>query len=177
MSRFTRQQRAFGRGQQSGFSLIEVMIAVVILSLGLLGMALLQTTALRSGQSANHRTQAIILAYEMMDMIRANRNQAAAYTFINPGQFNGDGRTGICAPNAALPAVRWQADAIAWRCSIRRTLPGANADVVIVNAVAGAGGVPPIPGSATVTINWVDDRTVAAGAAGQMATITVQSGI
>lgn len=57
---------------QAGFSLLEVMIAVLVLSLGLLGLAALQGYSLQNNQSANHRTHASNLAYELIDSIRAN---------------------------------------------------------------------------------------------------------
>jgi len=58
--------------RQSGFSLLEVLIAVLVLAIGLLGLAALQTTVLRSNHSANLRTQATLLAYDMTDRLRAN---------------------------------------------------------------------------------------------------------
>ncbi|HSH29207.1 MAG TPA: type IV pilus modification protein PilV [Thiohalobacter sp.] len=61
------------RRPQHGFTLIELLIAVVVLSIGLLGLAALQAQALRNNQSAYHRTQATILAYDMIDRARANR--------------------------------------------------------------------------------------------------------
>ncbi|HAI47282.1 MAG TPA: type IV pilus modification protein PilV [Stenotrophomonas sp.] len=66
--------------QQGGFTLLEVLIAVVVLAFGLLGFALLQTTSVRFVQSANYRTQATNLAYDMTEQMRSNRFQAAWYT-------------------------------------------------------------------------------------------------
>lgn len=60
-------------GPQHGFTMIELLIAVVVLSIGLLGLAALQAQSLRNNQSAYHRTQATILAYDMIDRARANR--------------------------------------------------------------------------------------------------------
>lgn len=57
-----------------GFTLIEVMVAFFILAVGLLGMAALLTTSVRSNQSAYYRTQAAYLAEDMADRIRANRD-------------------------------------------------------------------------------------------------------
>lgn len=61
-----------------GFSLIEVLVALLVLSVGLLGLAALQTVALKSNHSAYHRSQATFLAYDMLDRMRANRNAAMA---------------------------------------------------------------------------------------------------
>lgn len=62
-----------------GFTLIEVMVAVLVLALGLLGFALLQTMNVRFTQSANYRTQATNLAYEVLDQIRVNRLSGHEY--------------------------------------------------------------------------------------------------
>jgi type IV pilus assembly protein PilV len=57
----------------SGFSMIEVLVAVLILAIGLLGVAAIQTTALKNNNSALQRSEATMLAYFMMDAMRANR--------------------------------------------------------------------------------------------------------
>ncbi|HID48830.1 MAG TPA: type IV pilus modification protein PilV, partial [Chromatiales bacterium] len=61
-----------------GFTLLEVMIALVIFSIGLLGLAGLQARGLQSNTTAQYRTTAMILAYDMADRIRANSTGVAA---------------------------------------------------------------------------------------------------
>jgi type IV pilus assembly protein PilV len=61
-----------------GFTLIEVLVAVLVLSVGLLGLAGLQATSLRSNHSAYLRTQALILTYDLIDRMRANRDVAVS---------------------------------------------------------------------------------------------------
>ncbi|MET0048914.1 MAG: type IV pilus modification protein PilV [Sedimenticola sp.] len=58
--------------RQKGFSLVEVLVSVLVLSVGLLGLAGLQGTVLRSTHSAYLRSQAAILAGDMVDRMRAN---------------------------------------------------------------------------------------------------------
>jgi type IV pilus assembly protein PilV len=70
--RGTPAQRAAGRG----VGLIEVLIAVLVLSIGLLGVAGLQARALKNAQSAYERSQAVALTYLMLDAMRANVDQA-----------------------------------------------------------------------------------------------------
>ena len=60
-----------GREQQ-GFGMIEVLIAVFVLTIGMLGIAAMQVTALRSVHVGELRTQAAILAYDMADRMRGN---------------------------------------------------------------------------------------------------------
>ena len=62
----------------NGFTLLEVMIALLILSIGLLGLAALQATSLKINHGALLRTQATFLTYDMMDRLRANRTAALA---------------------------------------------------------------------------------------------------
>ena len=66
--------------RQSGISLIEVMVSVLILSIGLLGIAAMQATALRNGQSSLERSQAVVQSYSILDTIRADRDNVASYT-------------------------------------------------------------------------------------------------
>lgn len=58
----------------SGFSLIEVLVALAVLSIGLLGLAALQTTGLKFNHQSYERTQAVLQSYDMIDRIRANRS-------------------------------------------------------------------------------------------------------
>lgn len=69
------------QGLQRGVSLLEVMIAVVILSFGLLGLAGLQVTSLRNNQSAMERSLAVIHSYSIIDAMRADRRNAMAGAF------------------------------------------------------------------------------------------------
>ena len=61
------------RRVQSGSSLFEVMIAVLVLSTGMLGVAAMQSTSLRNSQSAFQRSQAVVLTYAISDAMRANQ--------------------------------------------------------------------------------------------------------
>jgi len=60
------------RKQQSGFTLIEVLVSVLVLSIGLVGVAALQGVSLKNTQSAFMRSQATALAYDVADRMRAN---------------------------------------------------------------------------------------------------------
>jgi type IV pilus assembly protein PilV len=58
--------------QSKGFTLVEVLVAMVIMAIGLLGLAGLQTLSLKDNQDAYLYSQATALAYEMSDRIKAN---------------------------------------------------------------------------------------------------------
>ena len=64
---------------QSGFTMVEVMVALVVLAVGLLGIAALLLKSLQSGRTATYRTQAVNLAADLADRIRANRTAQADY--------------------------------------------------------------------------------------------------
>lgn len=77
---------------QRGATLIEILIAVLILSLGLLSMAALQTRALQGNQSSVQRSQAVMLANYMMDAMRIDRVNAQGLNY-NTGGFQCSGAT------------------------------------------------------------------------------------
>lgn len=62
------------RIQIRGFSLIEVLVALAVLSIGLLGLAALQTTGLKFSHQSYERTQATLQAYDIIDRIRTNKS-------------------------------------------------------------------------------------------------------
>lgn len=67
---------AFTRTREAGFLLIEVMVAVVVLAIGLLGVSALQIGIQKSNHSALQRSKATMLGYYMMDAMRANKGAA-----------------------------------------------------------------------------------------------------
>ncbi len=81
---------------QRGAGLIEVLVSVVILAIGLLGMAGLQASALRGNQSSYARSQAVMLSYYMLDMMRADRARALL------GDYNTDNNA---TPDAVLTPI------------------------------------------------------------------------
>lgn len=127
---------------QSGFSLLEVLIALLVLAFGLLGFALLQTMSVRFTQSADHRTQATNLVYELLDQIRSNRSQAADYV----GSF--DGSVGACQPatGTGVTPAQYLGN---WECRMYKAL-GEGASAVISRT----------GDQIEVTVSWGDERWV-----------------
>jgi type IV pilus assembly protein PilV len=68
--------RFFSQTNEQGFTLIEVLVALVILSVGLIGLAALQTGGLRNNNSALIRSRAVLAAEDILDRMRANRADA-----------------------------------------------------------------------------------------------------
>jgi type IV pilus assembly protein PilV len=81
------------RSGQSGTSLLEVLIAVLILAVGMLGMAALQAVTLKNSNSSTARSQAVMQTYSLFDRMRLNRNIAMA------GGYNVDWSCAAAADN------------------------------------------------------------------------------
>lgn len=69
--------------KHSGFTLIEVLVAALVLGIGVLGLATTMLLGLKSNQSAYFRSQASAAAYDMADRIRLNRAAAVAGSYNN----------------------------------------------------------------------------------------------
>ncbi|WP_083900560.1 type IV pilus modification protein PilV [Thiolinea disciformis] len=72
---------------QSGLSLLEVLIAVVVLSAGLLGLAGLQVAGLKSSQNTTAQQQATLAVYNLLEKMRANRQAAIAGSYSSPTPY------------------------------------------------------------------------------------------
>jgi type IV pilus assembly protein PilV len=115
------------RQRIAGFSIVEVLVALVVLSIGMLGIAALYVESLRAGRSAVYRTQAVNLASDMADRIRANRNAQNAYALAAAATPTEQG----CSPTpdddtpvACTPGDLAQDDMARWRAAIADQLPG-----------------------------------------------------
>lgn len=83
------------RNDQSGLSMIEVLVTIVILMVGLLGLAGLMTQGMRSEMESYQRVQALILLQDMMGRINTNRVNAASYVANDIGILT-DGQPAAC---------------------------------------------------------------------------------
>lgn len=92
-------------GRTGGFTLVEVLVALLVLSLGVLGIAGLQATSLRNKNNAYLRTQANILAYDIVDRMRANRSAVLSSSYnISLGA------TPTGSSTAATDLSQWKSD-------------------------------------------------------------------
>lgn len=131
-----------------GFTLIEVLVSLVVLAVGLLGLAMLQTTNLRLAQSANERTIATNLAYELMDDIRMNRLVAAQYSGSVKGS---DAPTGACnqASQTSTPATQRNE----FGCKMAKALGSTSLATIEVTGDPDKGE----PQKVTVIMSWDDE--------------------
>ena len=114
-----------------GFSLIEVLIAVVVLAIGLLGMASLMLTSMQSNQNAAERSAATVLSYDLIERMRGNPDQIALYvgnigdpsSLLNPCD-----EADAC--NGGMNAAELAGfDVLTWSNQLQANLPGATATV------------------------------------------------
>lgn len=126
--------------RQRGSSLIEVLVSVLILSVGLLGLAALQLNSMKANQTATIRSHATFLAYEMGDRMRAARGDAQAgfYTLAVGAELPCNPTTSDCLP--------FQRDLAEWRENLARQLPD------------GDGGVQMNGDQFTVIVQWSEER-------------------
>jgi type IV pilus assembly protein PilV len=99
----TSQMKISAPRRMSGMTLIEVLVAVIVISVGMLGIAALQMSTLKTNQESFGRTQASVLAADILDRMRANQIQllANAYNVAANG-------TGTAATTAGVDLVDWQ---------------------------------------------------------------------
>ncbi len=136
--------RSIRARQAGGFTLLEVLVAIIVLAFGLLGFALLQTMNVRFVQSANYRTQATNLAYDLTEQMRSNRYQAAWYTAAS---FEAGSKTAEKACTADTGDVAIAAKIERWQCQVVKALgDDAGAEVTYKGGVV------------NVAITWGDQR-------------------
>jgi type IV pilus assembly protein PilV len=148
--------------QQQGFTMVEVLIAVLVMAIGLLGLAGLQLTSLQSNQSAYHRSLATMAAMEIADRMLANGGQLASY------------ETGLGAPSSASscvgsscgPSSMASYDLAQWKCSLGKHNNDGTCQALGVTGELPEGDgqiVDDGTGQYTITIMWDDERTGATG--------------
>jgi type IV pilus assembly protein PilV len=135
------------RKSSAGFTLLEVLVSIVVLAFGLMGLAGLMTVGLKSNHSAYMRSQATVLATDIMDRIRANR-QAAMLNRYN---------LALGATPGSADAIA-QADLTAWKAAIEQALPSGQGSVNVAAQTKTIGGVNVNIPVLTVQIQWDDSR-------------------
>jgi type IV pilus assembly protein PilV len=137
------------RNAQRGFSLVEVLVALLIVSIGLLGIVALQSMALRNTGSSMERSQAVIQTYSYLDVLRANREKAIISEL--------DIEVMRCDPEFLEPSQVAQRQ---WLAQLHETLgPGACGQVDCDGN-----------GRCVITVQWDDSR--AEGGSGEQRLVT-----
>ena len=132
--------------QQHGFSLVEVLIALIIMSVGMLGIAGLFVQSLQAGRTSMFRHQAVTLAGDVADRIRANPRAGIAYAGFG-ADHNCVGQ-GVNCSEAQMAAN----DILIWDQEALDSLPNGDVIVAFDDAVS-----PPLY---TITVQWTEPGEV-----------------
>ena len=111
-------------GAQRGATLVEVLVALLVLSIGLLGVAALQVSALQTNQGAHVRSQASVLTYDIADRMRANRAVALA------GGYN------VLYTVTPSGGALNELDLQNWKAALTNTLPTGQGEISLVGNIA-----------------------------------------
>ena len=128
-----------------GFSLLEVLVTLVLVAIGLLGVAGMQVAAIRLADAADVRSKGSTFIDDIAERIRTNPNNAAAYAVS---------LTGSVSSGAAA------ADITAWKASIAQALPNGQGSITVTQD----GGCPPVTASfracnlVTIVVQWSEIR-------------------
>jgi len=125
--------------RQSGFTLLEVLVAILVLSIGLLGLAGLMASSIRNNHSAYQRTQATWLAYDMIDRMRVNR----ANSIASANNYN----IAIGTASSSSSGLAGT-DVTDWKTTLANALPAGDGSVAVNSATR----------AVTVIVQWNDSR-------------------
>lgn len=178
------------RHRADGFSLVEVLVSIVVLSFGLLGMVGMQAAALQSNREARTQSSGVTMARELADAIRGNKNEGIKLPPNNP--YVGSFSTPLTATTASyclnvatgtIPCTNAadiaSAQMTEWLTRVDAELPGARVDICFDSAPFDANGLPRWICNATggilvIKIGWTKgstDKSKTGNAALERATI------
>lgn len=163
---------------QRGFTLLEVLIAIVIVSIGLLGVAAMQASTLKTAGGSKYRSAAITLSSDMADRLRANLegvmegNFAVGTGYNRPRTALGDAAYNTpdpaCRSSGCTPAAMALDDLAGWQERLAASLPRGTGVVCIDS---GSGGLPTFDGTTldpkcdglgtmfAIKVFWLDNRS------------------
>lgn len=152
------QQYKNTASKQHGFSLIEALVAFLILSVGMLGIASLQIISLKAGRTATMRTVAVIKSEEILERIRNNQTALdpatpASYVVLagDPGVDSGCGNS--ASLTVCTVAQMAKDDIFNWKKELRNSLPNNSNTTASIEVLAKTPGTLPTA-TVTVTISW-----------------------
>jgi type IV pilus assembly protein PilV len=124
-----------------GFTLIEVMVALTVVSIGMLGIASLYTQALGAARTTQYRSQATNLLTDMADRIRGNRLGGIAYAGIAA-----DNNCDLSGGATCTPPQMAAHDLFTWGAQVNALLPAGAWNVARNGAT--------LPPTFTITVQW-----------------------
>lgn len=146
--------------KSTGFSLIEVMIAVLVMSLGLLGVASTLILAMHSASSNYLHQQAVQYSYGIADRMRSNfqvaSDPSAANPYVTAISASAGSAPGTNCASSTCNATQMAAyDVWQWKTALQNSLPGGRGAVAVSSAGVNLTQV-------TITLQWSDQPAQAA---------------
>lgn len=145
----------------SGMSLVESLVALVVLSVGMLGVAGLMLTGISSNRSALYRTQAVNLVGDMADRIRANTTARDAYDTL---RYGGNPALRGCAATSAAAGSNCTLDELAeddlarWIAAVRAALPPYRGEAAAAEVTFLRAGFVGQPDTYRIRVGWHEPR-------------------
>lgn len=139
-----RHKLAQTNAQQKGFSMVEVLIASIIIAFGILGVISLQLSELRNTRNALVHSQATMLIADITETIRANAAQFESYATLSAEDND-------CKSAACTQADIVESDLFNWTDRLTKTLPSGRGIISASAAVM------------TISIHWQEGNTGATG--------------
>ncbi len=130
-----------------GFMMIETLVAVIVLAIGLLGMASMQVVSLKNNNSAYTRTQATYLAYDIIDRIRNNPGADYSLAITATPAVNDCSFTVATSTLNCTETELANYDKTIWITDIANTLPGGDGGITVTGG-----------NTYTITIRWLDKQ-------------------
>lgn len=131
------------KARNTGFSLVEVLIALVVMSVGMLGIAGLYVQSLQAGRTSMFRHHAVTIVGDVADRIRANPTAGIAYTAAVGADNNC-----IAGGIDCNPVQMASTDILLWKNQAAGALPTGDVAIVFDNGV--------VPPTYQITVSWTE---------------------
>lgn len=140
---------AANKHQMKGVGLVEVLVALIVISIGMLGIAALYVTAIQAKTTSSSRMKAVNLAYDIADRIRANANAVANYAQAETSSTTLTAPSKLCKTAPCTGPELAAADLYEWNSNaIVNGLPGTVTRTITVNVGT--------PSTFIITLKWVE---------------------
>jgi type IV pilus assembly protein PilV len=131
-----------------GFSLLEILVSMLIVTFAMLGIAKLQLNAIRDVQSAHYATKAAMLASQMSEQISANKDALHSYQlpFKQTPTLSINCEKAACSNNQLA-----NFDLILWQNNIKKALPSGAGEIITSTSIA------------NIIVRWDEDKSGSTG--------------